>query len=571
MAPRTRNRSNRQPGPFLMRGGIVSVLASLVRLGDHSRERTSGVSAPHAKRVLADRPGVTEEKRTAIVRNLVDGLFPAELLQARGLSAEQAGVHNERVLSALEAALAPWDTIVANLNHIDQPSPKVLEFLIMATGLTREVVVRVAAYHVLYGRLYPAFACVTQWAREQGLRACFRGICSRARIPVKVDPLRKAAGISRNTLKALRDGSSIPQGLVIRDLAMALAEHDIRDHVGARSQTSAEIEFELRIACATAERSSLSRDLGVHLDVELAELSFLRERLRGFERAQIEDILALGTASSHWPELEAGLRGLHASQLVQAVASMHRDSDRLHAMMARDPNAAIKQMAVNFTGQAEYLREVEAALGCKGPMSGMGKQLDHMAWLLQSIAGDKTTPEPEVNREELKSDSLCFQALAPWNDYDDDQKEALFQQAVAICPTAFALQHLAIQVRKRGREEEALEYLRLALRHDPGDTESRAGLALALTAAERYAEALEILDGAGEWGASSPTSIATRGWCLVRLGRAAEAEEMLRELVRTNGHYVLALRSFAECRRAQGDEHGARELERKADFYATGK
>jgi uncharacterized protein HemY len=81
-----------------------------------------------------------------------------------------------------------------------------------------------------------------------------------------------------------------------------------------------------------------------------------------------------------------------------------------------------------------------------------------------------------------------------------------------------------------------------------------------------HEEVLALTEG----GWPSPTLQAARAHALFKLGDAAAAERIAREMLARHPRHPMALRVLAECLRAEGEEKSARELERKADFFEHG-
>lgn len=570
----TKSDKNRRVLPML--GGLVSDVAALLRLGETVRSETDGVSPGNARRALGDQPDVTDETLRDLLRNLVESAFTSEYLRARGLTAEAAVSHNAAVIHAA-TELARRFAIVARLaNQAANLSPMQLDFLFIAGGFERELVLRVAAYATHFDRIHPSFDRVADWLKEDGLRGWYRDVVRRAGFNrLNIDRLAKATKppIDRNTIKKIKSGQQIPQNKTIEVLAEALHDVGLAEPTLGRDLTLPEIEFELRLACVVAEARRWSHEhRGTPLiDQGLREYVFLRARLRTIERHDVEELLARGTAAGAWPPIERELQALAGERLIELTLPVIAKAEAIERLAWRDRKQAMELLAREYQAQAASLREHVLGDDDHGVQDRFATVFESMAATTGVIVREDPVHLPEIASAALKADALVMQSLAPWEGHTNAEREALLRQAVETCPTSTsARSHLASHLVQRGKTDEALEQLRKAVASAPKSWSTRSDLALLLAERDRYEEALAVLS---EPGPPPPPSVlvqATRGFCLVRLGRADEAETILKRVVEEHPRHVFAVRALAECWRAKGDTRKARDLERKADFYERG-
>jgi hypothetical protein len=109
-----------------MRGGLLGLLISFLRLGDVREE-------PTAKRVLNDSPRVADPTRTEIIDRLVGEVIPRDYLLARGMNEAEVSEHDARVREAVHAVLTLWDRVAADANSTGAVPSAVLEGTIINT------------------------------------------------------------------------------------------------------------------------------------------------------------------------------------------------------------------------------------------------------------------------------------------------------------------------------------------------------------------------------------------------------------------------------------------------------
>lgn len=68
-------------------------------------------------------------------------------------------------------------------------------------------------------------------------------------------------------------------------------------------------------------------------------------------------------------------------------------------------------------------------------------------------------------------------------------------------------------------------------------------------------------------GADPIEASVLRVWCVVELGRASETEPAFDAAIKASCCLTAALEGMVRCRRAAGDEKGARDFERRAVHY----
>ncbi len=346
-------------------------------------------------------------------------------------------------------------------------------------------------------------------------------------------------------------------------------------------QTAAEIELELRAACAIAEvvawRASRSR-AAHELDFHMANVRFFRSDLRRYSPVELAEIVANGAESALWPEIHARLtyalgRTVHA-MLQQEMARMSASAREVQSLMSTDPDAALRRIADETEAR---LREARDALprmpGDWSATSGVMRFVEESAQLFRAIADHAPPPALPHLGDELRAKLLCDRAFDPWNGMTREEREALYWEAVETFPgSSYVWTRIATFLAEDpARREEALKQLRLAVVLDEEDDEARHWLALQLAIMERYEEALPHFEMLAGRQAPSASAAHLRGICLLELGRVEEAEVSFQQAIALHPRCAGALEGLARCRRARGDEAGAKRLEREAAFHRSGR
>ncbi|AGP36469.1 tetratricopeptide repeat protein [Sorangium cellulosum] len=572
------------PGPLPMRGGLLTLLASAFRLRDRIQDRPGGMSTTTAKRVLGDAPQVTPEKRAALVRVVIEALFTPDYLAARGLTANEIHIHNQLVAAALEDVLDRWDELARLLNPSALPADSLFfSFLLQCTGLLPDVLVRCAAYLVLYRDLHPVLEAIPAWYQQPGLQGVYNDLVRRARRgDLSQERLRRDTRLDKRTLRVLRNGKGeLPQGETLVQFASALATYDVASRTGSRL-SAAEIELELRVACAVARvraHVQADRSLGAILGEHFAHLRRLRSELRAYTRDELAVVVVRGMRSPQADALQRIFQTHAFESILSLIMQEQQRAARIHALMSTQPEQAMREMAAEMSDMAQRLRrdlEQHEFLGMSKvawlPVRILEQGAALFAELTKAPAERSAAPEAAFrslyeSSDELEAESLALRALAPWEHLTAAAREALLREAVARSPSSvFARGYLADHLVRHGRTDEAIAHLYAILGERPDDHETREHLALLLVDAaprEALAEAETVLAHGGR----TAISHYVHGECLIKLNRLSDAEASFQRALKMNPRHSPSLHGLARCRRALGDEREARRLEQQAAFY----
>lgn len=560
-----------------MRGAILSALSSAFRLGDKLRDQTSGLSVSTTKRILQDEPAVRPEKRTAVARTLISNLFPIAYLRDRGLDEREAAVHDELIVAALDDILDRWEEVARWFNGLDRADLR-FEFLLSMTGLGHEIVARSAAYLCLFPRLHPAIEAIGSWISTPGLRGVYAEMMGRIARPISLERQCRDTGLAKNAIKAIRDGETdAPQGETIERLALAFARYGVVKRHEDGIATAAEIEVELRVAAAVARaRHELQAEQRWHwASFYIVWLRYMRSELRRFSREELAELLVKGSRSSVWQGVEPLIQRFAMSMVQDTARAIHADAQRRWSRFHEDPQGAMREAASELARESTSLRRSLAYYDFQaGNGSHVANLLDDMATAFGSIAdavekkGGDEALVLKTDWNALESDGLVMKAMAPWSEHTPEEREALLREAVSKDPSsANARLFLSHVIEARGQGDEALAHRFALVGERPGDCDARYSLALSLSCAGRLEEALDELHAIDRLGGGSAGSHWLRGQCLLELDRPAEAEPWFQRALEENDRLVWALKGAAACRRAAGDERGAREYERRAVYY----
>ncbi|WP_437900367.1 tetratricopeptide repeat protein [Sorangium sp. So ce124] len=572
------------PGPLPMRGGLLALLASAFRLRERIQDRPGGMSTTTAKRVLGDEPQVRSEKRAALVRVLLEALFTPDYLAARGLTRKEIYIHNELVAAALEDVLDRWDELARLLNPSALPADSFFfSSLLQSTGLLADVLVRCAAYLVLYRDIHSVLEAIPAWYQQPGLQGVYDDLVRRARRGVpSQERLRRDTRLDKRTLQAIRRGTGeLPQGETLVQLASAFATYDVASHTGGRL-SAAEIELELRVACAVARvRAHAQTDpsLSVILGEHFAHLRRLRSELRAYTRDELAVIVVRGMRSPYADALRRVAQTHAIESIFSLVMQEEQRAARIHALINTQPEKAMREIAAEMSDMAQRVRrdleQHEFLETSKVPrllvrILEQGTAL--VTELTKSPAERSTATEAAFrslyeSNDELEAESLVLRALAPWEHLTAAAREALLREAVARSPSSvFARGYLADHLVRHGRIDEAIAHLYAILGERPDDHETREHLALLLVEAAPR-EALAEAEAALEHGGRTAASHYVHGECLIKLNRPSDAEASFQRALKMNPHHSPSLDGLSRCRRALGDEREARRLEQQAAFY----
>lgn len=570
--------------PLPMRGAILSAVISAFRLGEKCRDDSSAkVSPGTAKRILQDGHAVMRPTRVALTRVFIDHLFTQDYLHARELDDAEARIHNEMLASALDAVLDTWEAMVRVSNNHVGVLPIPARHFVLGSGIVPDVAVRFAAYLCLYPRLH-SFPDPNVWLANPGLKGVYDALIARALIKPSLERLCQNAQLKKNTIKAIRNGSTdTPQGYTLEKLARALEKHHVSRLYRSGLSTSAEIEVELRFGAAVAQaRSALQENQSYTEFVRLAEIivKHLRFELRRHTRDELCALLLRGRSAPLWPTIEQWIR-IHAMEEAgHAAAMMHAEAQRDMDLMKKDPAAAMRKMAESSEADARHLKENMAGVDelFVEPMAPMIGFFEHLAAFMRFLADhwteieqgtcNESPPKAPYELAQLESMGKWLDGMAPWNQSDAAECENSLREAVAVDSTnAHARLDLACRLAKTGRFDEAIAHAHAILGERPDHHDARHWLGLWLLRAGRAQEALFEAQELKRLGADPIEASVLRAWCLVELGRLAEAEPAFEAAIKANCRLAAALEGMARCRRATGDERGARDYERRAAYY----
>jgi Flp pilus assembly protein TadD/transcriptional regulator with XRE-family HTH domain len=560
-----------------MRGGILSALASAFRLGTRSCEDSGGMSTATAKRFFRDEPGVADEKRAAVVRALVASLFTREYLAKRGLAPEEVAIHNELVSSALEDILERWDDSVRVFNIAAEP-PVGLEVLLLGTGFLDDALVRCAAYLNLYGRLHPVLDVLVEWSRQPGIRAAFDELRNRARFALSLDRLEKDTGLARNTLRALLRGKSdSPHAESIERLALAFHKYEVAGRRGEERASAAEIEFDLRVACAVARvcaEFQVYARRKVSWEIYHSLHRCFRSELRRYSREEVGSVLVQGTQSPLWASLGNARQRYLQERLWGAYNALALNERRSRLLLRVNPREALQRFAAESEVYAHDLQDAAASM----PHRERKLFLQYTSLIKGSAVLARIAVEADLEAvDQLRADTfdpdslaagmMSLSAITPAIPRTEADREKILREAVTLCPSStIARAHLASFLNERGHREEAIAHWYAIVGEDPDDLDARLEIAL-LLADSTPAEALAEIDEIHKRGGPSATSHYTEGLCHHRLGRRDDAETAYQRALALNKHHAPSLEALARCKRDAGDERAAREFERRAGFY----
>lgn len=570
--------------PLPMRGAILSAVISAFRLGEKCRDDSSAkVSPGTAKRILQDGHAVTRPTRVALTRVFVDHLFTKDYLHARELDDTEARIHNEMLASAIDDVLDNWEAMVRVSNNHAGALPIPARHFIFGSGIVPDIAARVAAYTCLYPRLN-RFPDLTVWFAHPGLKGVYEALIGRANRPPSLNELCQTAQLKKNTVKTIRNGTiDAPQGYTLEKLARALEKYQVVRLYRTGLSTAAEIEVELRFGAAFAQaRSALEKHQSYAEFIMTAEMivKCLRSELRRYSRDELCELLLRGRSAPLWPAVEQWIELRAKEQAGEIAAMMQAETQRDMDLMKKDPAAVMRKMAERSEAEARRLRENMAGVDelFVEPMKPFIGFLEHEAAFLQFLADhwteigqgtcDVPPPKATYSLEELQSTGKWLDGIALWKQSDIMGRETSLREAIAIRPTnAYARVELACMLSKTGRLDEAIAHAYAILGERPDHHDARYWLGLWLLRSGRADEALFEARELERLGADPIEASVLRAWCLVELGRPSEAEPAFEAAIKANCRLAAALEGMVRCRRAAGDEKGARDFERRAVYY----
>lgn len=554
-----------------MRGGLLSVLASAFRLRQAVLSSTDDVTEGTARHGLNDHHDIGRERHVHLLRRGVDELFSADYLGVRGLDPREAAEHNELVTQAFDAVLVRWDHVAVVTNVVPEHLASE-DLLMLATGLSLELPLRVAAYEARYGYLHSFLDEAATWVREPKVKAWWKSMVDRARRPILVSKLYSNGELDSHTMRDLRDGKTSPREGTLRVLARRLAELAVRDRRDERDAHPAELEFELRVAAAVADQRQLLKRLVTPRadDALIVQLHLFRDVLRDAPDALTEDLLRGGTHSASWPRVEERLRRILLLQMRNDAYRMEREADRRALDMDRDPTKGVLALAAIYQAQRSHLRSIDQRPGADGPDKRLAEHFEGWCKILHVAAGHHDEPlagpRPELQLE-MKADALCMEAIAPWLELSDEEREHRLREAVRICEgLAYAQRCLGHHLHKVGKIAEAIVHLRRSVELNPANEEGREELALIHTERGDHQDVIGLTAGP----ITSTTLRALRAHALLNAGDGIGAEELARGVLEEHPRQPLALRVLSVCLRASGHEREAQTREGQARYFERG-
>jgi tetratricopeptide (TPR) repeat protein len=544
-----------------MRGAALGYLASALRLSG----KTVSVE-PTRKRLFADSAEVSESKLDEAVRDLVDRLFAPKYLGARGFEPDEILSHNALVSRAVLAALDRWNA-AASLFNLAPPDVRLpLPEHLLTLGVERDVILRVAAYDVLFGRRHPVREAFAFLLRRGAVREWWRAFERCMPEAPSLGALERRTRLHRETLKKLRKGDLKTAG-VLGQVAEGLGQLGVRDHAD-RLLDAARIEFDLRVAVGLDELERTARKHPSVVELRSAGLwQVIRHALSQMDRAEVEDILSRGSLSNVTEQLQPAMEGWCLAQIVALMepertfvagvealqrAGRHEEAGRLYAARTR--------------AMAEELRRAAPDAELVKPMADF---LEWDATYFEALSRlEPVLPAPPANLEaEMKASALLLNRVSPWSKPITSEEDAL-REAVTVAPhlcepRRSLARHLAMQ----GCHEEALAGARELVTMFPDELPIFEELIEHLGDAERWEELLETL--AGDPRTSVPLQ-ASRGAALVMLDRLDEAEPVLDAALRDDPRNQTAMRAKAKLLRKSRRASEAGVLERRADHLLAG-
>ncbi len=557
-----------------MRGALLNEIVASFRLRQAvTTGKSKDVPEGTAKQGLNDQRDIGRARHVMLIRSAVDELFSPAYLKVRGLNPREATKHNDLVTQAVDAVLTRWDSLAIIKNMVPDDPQQFVDMYGLATGFSVELPLRLAAYDALYGFLHPFLPEIPWWITEPNLAVWWKCVAGRAAREIQVSTLdERKGGLDSHTLRDLRDGKTLPKEGTVSVLADRLAARGLRHRREERDVQPVELEFELRVAVAVAQHRELVKRLLVPnpADTLVVQLHLLRAILRRLPDAVSEDLLHHGTQATSWSMVHGMLVAVMGNHLAALTMAMRHDNERKQADFEKDPTRGFMDTAEEFAQLAAHTRSSDPRPGADGPNHRLAEFFEQGRHIFLACAtnGKHEVPEPRPEwSAEMQADRLCDEAIAPWLKLTDVEKEERLREAVRLCPwLAYPHRCLALFLGNTGRKEEAIRLFRCALELNPQNEDGRKFLVLDLANRGEYAEVIVLT----EEFQSSATLRSVRAHALLKLGRVDAAEKLATAILEEHATHTLAHNVLAGCLRAKGDEKGAREHERKADFYEHG-
>jgi tetratricopeptide (TPR) repeat protein len=474
-------------------GRLLGEAAEFLRLKGFLRN-AENFSYKTAQRVFDDDVAVAREKLEAVLKAMVEAMFPAALVPKDVLSATDFEP-TAWALAVTREAAERWDELAALMNSLSFPITEKRDAPIPFLRLyTLDGGIRWGAYQVLrieHGHS-PEFR--PMWFERDVFRRVMNKLGGKK---ATVAELAKLARVSRNTMDSWRAGKSEPSNENLAFLSDALA---------AKAGVPAE-ELNARLRLAAGASACLSRLAGLIGEERLTD--FIKA-LETTARLTSDVLLTvdLGRAERRGKLLDIIHRGAH-SQLGRMLCDRLAEKARFHQEVMND------------------------LLALPGPwhdrLNAWAKQLGPLPFSGESLAKDLRIPAKEAHQMM----PMVREMLLRMAGYDSQPPEGA-QVFTISGPPEFKARNRAIQANdafSRGDLRSAIEHMRIAVRWVPSDANNHYTLGAYLghtVSPEQHqllAEALhhctEAARLAPDWD-RPPTEI---GIILSNAGRYEDAEE----------------------------------------------
>jgi tetratricopeptide (TPR) repeat protein len=505
----------------------------------------------------------------ALLRQAVDDLFTEDYLVARGLDPRAATEHNDLVTHALEVVLTASDAQATFANVVPEHFEPLAPVLGLVTGFAGELPLRLAAYEARYGYLHPFLAEVAAWLKGPNLKPWWESQVRRAVKPIHVSTLYKDGELESHTVRDLRDGKTLPKEATLPVLARRLAAHGIRDRTEDRHAQASELEFELRVAVAVAER----RDLVERLlspradDVVVMALQLICGVLQAAPDVMTAELLRNGTHAACWPAVHEAFQATLLGSMVERLSVPDPQGP---AHVDQDPVSFLRAEADFERQMARECRQGDPRPGADGPEQRQAEvhelKAERIAALASEPRGAPPVRRPELAAE-IQADRLILETKAAWAPLPAHEKEQRLREAVRIAEgSSYAQRELGCFLLHTRRTDEAVVHLRRSVELNPANETGREFLCLvSLDRADHEAVLALAPDNA-----RSTLLRAARALALFHAGDADAAEKLAQAVREEHPRHPLALRVLAQCERSRGEVGKAQKLERDAEFFERG-
>lgn len=420
-------------------GRLLGEAAEFLRLKGFLRN-AEDFSYKTAQRVFDDDVAVAREKLDAVLKVMVESLFPAALVPGDVLPTTEFDPA-AWALAVTREATERWDELAALMNSLSFPITEKRDAPIPFLRLyTLDAGIRWGAYQVLrieHGHS-PAFR--PMWLERDVFRRVMNKLGGKK---ATVAELAKLARVSRNTMDSWRTGKSEPSNENLAFLSDALAAK-----AGVPPE---ELNARLRLAAgASACRSRLADLIGEERVTDFINAFEITARLTS-------DVLLtvnLGRTERRGKLLDIIYRGAH-SQLGRMLCDRMAEKARFHEEVMND------------------------LLALPGPwhdrLNAWAKQLGPLPFSGESLAKEFRIPTKEVHQMM----PMVREMLLRMSGYDSQPPEGA-QVFKVSGPPEFKARNRAIQANdafSRGDLRSAIEHMRIAVQWVPSDANNHYTLA----------------------------------------------------------------------------------------------